>query len=173
MEIKKTLLTITLTSLLAACGSSSSSNNDADDNSGDSSEVVDQNQGDPSDSADTTEDDSKVTNNKLVILNQMKTGLTTSSGVRMDSLLGNNSIGDIEQSFVFEEPVEFGGSVVVYIPDNQCDVYWDLTPTASEVQDTWGNTGENLFVGCGQTLTCESQIFEFFTDIYTGYLDCE
>ena len=173
MKINKTVLPILLSVILAACGGSdSSSNKDADNNAGDSNEAVNQNQGDPSDSADNTEDNSKVTNNKLVILNQMTPTGLVKDGVVLTSIIGSNSVGDVDQEFLFEEPINYNESGVVYIPDDKCDVFWDLTPTSSDLPDMWPNSGVSFFVGCGDTLTCEATAPEF-VGVTFGDLTCE
>jgi|SRR5690554_3111109 len=146
MKYSKTVILALLTGLLAACGGSGSSNGD--------------------------ESASKTTKNKLIILNQMTPTGYVKDGVALSRIIGSNSVGDIDQEFIFEEPIEFNRSGTVYIPDNKCDVYWDLSPKSNELLNIIPNSGVQFFVGCGQTLSCKAETIVAAGFIF-GNLSCQ
>jgi hypothetical protein len=154
MKTGEKLLILALSGVIAACGGGG--NSGADTNSADPADMV----------------TGPETGTKLVILNRMTPSGKIIDAVVMSSVQGSNSVGDVDQVFTFEEAVEYNGSGIVYIPDDKCDLYWDLSPTSSELESLIANSVENVFVGCGATVTCTATIkdvagFDF------GNLDCE
>jgi len=130
--IKLPALTLTLTLFLTACGGGSST------------------------STPTTV--SNITNNKLVVLNNMTPTGYVKDGVDMLGMKGANSTTTQQTEFLFPTALPYGQSTIIYLSDSQCDKYWDLNPIAASTLNLSPNTGVGTFMPCGKTVTCTGTI---------------
>lgn len=102
--------------------------------------------------------DPATTNNKLVVLNHMTPTGYVRDGVETYGLKGPSSRDTDDAFFDFARPLPYGESETVYLGDDQCDLYWDLTPMAADSLNLIPNIGKPFFVPCGKTLACTATI---------------
>ena len=98
------------------------------------------------------------TSTKVIVLNNMTPTGFNRDGVEALSLKGKSSASGSEIDFPFATPVKPQASAIVYMNSSQCDVYWDLFPTAAASLKLLPNTGKQIFVPCGKTLSCIATI---------------
>jgi len=108
---------------------------------------------------------STVTANKIVVLNNMTPTGYVAGGVPVSGVQGTSSKSTTNTVFNFTQPIAYGASETVYLDNDKCDIYWDLTPIGPTNLNLTPNSGVKTFVPCGKTLPCTATI-KNFVDTY-------
>ena len=76
------------------------------------------------------------------------------------------------EEFLFPETIPFQESGTIYLTDEQCDSYIDLTPVldpAAEITLAMPNTGSPIFFPCNEVKTCDAELLKldegYFLDL--------
>jgi hypothetical protein len=102
-----------------------------------------------------------VTTNKIVVLNNLTPTGYVVNGVPCTGIQGTSSKNTTNTVFNFTQPIAYGASETIYLDNDKCDIYWDLTPTGAANLNLVPNSGAKTFVPCGKTLPCTATIENF------------
>lgn len=121
------------------------------------------------------------TQHKIVVRNLISTTSYVEVGLFKPSLSVVDGVGMIgledstevpHKEFLFPETIPFQESGIIYLTDEQCDSYIDLTPIldpAAGITPKIPNTGSHIFFPCNEVTTCDAELLKldegYFLDL--------
>ena len=124
------------------------------------------------------------TQHKIVVRNLMSTTGYVEVGLFAPSLSVVDGVGMValedstevpHEEFLFPETIPFQESGIIYLTDEQCDSFIDLTPVldpTAGITPKIPNTGSPIFFPCNEVGTCDAKLLKV-DDSYVLDLNCE